>query len=108
MAGRFPQVSGMSFTFNPARAVGERVLDVKVGDRQVDPSARYILATTDFLVERGEIDGYTMLRLPVLRKSGGLNDAIIRHFREKRPVSTAVEGRIVRAGGAAGGPGRCP
>jgi 5'-nucleotidase / UDP-sugar diphosphatase len=56
-AGRFPQVSGMSFTFDAARPAGERVVEVMVGDAPLDPDATYRVATNDYMLGGG--DGYT-------------------------------------------------
>jgi len=59
LAGRFPQVSGLHFTFNPDRPVGARVLDVRIGDAPLDAGTTYTVATNDFMLRGG--DGYTML-----------------------------------------------
>lgn len=56
--GRFPHVSGLTFSFDPAKAVGERVLDVMVAGAPLDDSATYRLATNDFMGDGG--DGYAM------------------------------------------------
>lgn len=59
-AGRFPQVSGLRFTYAPSRPPGQRIHSVTVAGKPLDPTARYRLATTDFLADGG--DGYTMLK----------------------------------------------
>ncbi len=56
-AGRFPQVSGLSFTFDATKPAGERVVEVKVGDAPLDPEATYRVATNDYMLGGG--DGYT-------------------------------------------------
>ncbi|MEM9360062.1 MAG: 5'-nucleotidase C-terminal domain-containing protein [Pseudomonadota bacterium] len=56
--GRYPHVSGMAFSFNPALAPGKRILDVKVGGSPLDIGAKYKLATSDFMGDGG--DGYAM------------------------------------------------
>lgn len=105
--GRFPQVSGIQFTFDASLPVGERILEASISGKKVDPEMTYTLATINFLVERGEIDGYTMLRLPILRKGGDLNEAIIKYFRENSPVCAAIEGRIKQAGSAGSSAATC-
>jgi len=59
--GRFPQVSGMNFTFDPNRPPGKRIVEVKVGGKALDEKKIYTLATSDFLVSRGG-DGYVMFK----------------------------------------------
>ncbi len=56
-AGRFPQVSGLSFRYSRSAPPGSRVREVRVGGRPVDLDAEYSVATLDFLAIGG--DGYT-------------------------------------------------
>jgi 5'-nucleotidase len=58
--GRFPQVSGLTFTFDGRRPPGSRVVDVQVGSRALDDAKTYTLASVAYLIGGG--DGYTMLR----------------------------------------------
>lgn len=58
--GRFPQVSGLTFTFDGRRPSGARVVDVLVGGRPLDDARKYTLASVAYLIGGG--DGYTMLR----------------------------------------------
>ena len=59
-AGRFPQVSGLSFTYDPARPAGSRIVAVAVGGAALDPARSYRLATNDYLLGGG--DGYASLQ----------------------------------------------
>lgn len=59
--GRFPQVSGVNFTFDPAKPAGKRITEIKVGGKFLDDNKTYTLATSDFLVSRGG-DGYAMFK----------------------------------------------
>ena len=59
-SGRFPQVSGLRFLFDPSEAPGYRLREVMVGTAPLDPSRAYTLATTDYLAAGG--DGYDMLK----------------------------------------------
>ena len=70
-AGRFPQVSGLAFTFDPAFPAGRRVGTILVGDQKLVPERIYTLATTDYLAAGG--DGYTMLAAAkvLVNASGG-------------------------------------
>jgi 5'-nucleotidase len=59
--GRFPQVSGLRFTFDARRPVGSRVREVTVNGQPLDDRKTYTLATTTFLAVEGG-DGYQMLQ----------------------------------------------
>ena len=57
-AGRFPQVAGMSFAYDPSAEPGARVSEVTVGGEPLDPAAVYGVVSNDY-VRRGG-DGYAM------------------------------------------------
>jgi 2',3'-cyclic-nucleotide 2'-phosphodiesterase (5'-nucleotidase family) len=59
-AGRFPQVSGITFEFDPGKPVGRRVSKVMVDGAPLDPKKTYRLATNDYMARGG--DGYDMLK----------------------------------------------
>ena len=59
-SGRFPQVSGMSFTYNPKAKAGSRINSVKVGNSPLSKGRTYTIATNDFLAKGG--DGYTVFK----------------------------------------------
>jgi 2',3'-cyclic-nucleotide 2'-phosphodiesterase (5'-nucleotidase family) len=59
-AGRFPQVSGLSFTVDKSKPAGERISDIMVNGAPLDPAASYKVATNDFMARGG--DGYTMFK----------------------------------------------
>jgi len=56
--GRYPHVSGMTFSFDASKPAGERVIEVMVGGAKIDVAATYLLATNDFMGNGG--DGYAM------------------------------------------------
>lgn len=57
-AGRFPQVAGMKFTFDPSQPAGSRISDVMVGDAPIDPGRTYQVVTNNYVRNGG--DGYKM------------------------------------------------
>ena len=61
LEGRFPQVAGMNFQFDPSKPSGQRInpLLVKIQDEYLDFNQNYRLATKLYLKE-GK-DGYQML-----------------------------------------------
>lgn len=95
--GRFPQVSGLRYSFNPNRPVGQRILEVSVGGRPLDPSATYTLATNDFMLGGG--DGYAMFRAEgevIIDAAGGpvMATAVTEAIQKAGTVAPRVEGRI--------------
>ena len=84
LEGRFPQVSGISFAFDPSKPPGSRVDPeyVKVGDEYLDLHHHYRLVTKAYLA-LGK-DGYDALALaPVLvdeECSPNLTSAVQNHF----------------------------
>ena len=72
-AGRFPQISGFKFAFDPSKAVGSRVSSIKTLDGSDIPnnvSAEYTVSTLDYMVSGG--DGYVDMFHPATAKIGGL------------------------------------
>jgi 5'-nucleotidase len=59
--GRFPQVSGLRFTFDARRPAGSRLTEVTVGNQPLDDRKTYTLATTTFMAVEGG-DDYKMLQ----------------------------------------------
>jgi len=96
VGGRFPQVSGLRYTFNPTRPVGSRVTEVRVGDQPINDAAIYTLATNDFMLRGG--DGYSMLAggEVLINPAGGplMVTAVIEAIQRARTISPRVEGRI--------------
>ncbi len=60
VAGRFPQVAGMTFTVDPAAEVGSRISDVMVAGTPIDLAATYGLVSNNYVRNGG--DGYKMFR----------------------------------------------
>lgn len=55
--GRFPQVSGFSFTFNPNLAPGSRVVEITVNGKPIELEKTYTLACKPYISIDGK-DGY--------------------------------------------------
>uniref|UniRef100_A0A8D8ZQ47 Trifunctional nucleotide phosphoesterase protein YfkN n=2 Tax=Cacopsylla melanoneura TaxID=428564 RepID=A0A8D8ZQ47_9HEMI len=67
LEGRFPQVAGLSFAFDPEKPPGSRVDPkfVRIGDEYLDFELKYSMATKQYL-QKG-CDGYTVFQnVPVL------------------------------------------
>lgn len=95
-AGRFPQVSGLSFTYDPSAEPGSRVQEVMVGDAPLGLDTLYKVAVNDYMLRGG--DGYTALgggKVLVDKRNGNLmaND-VMNYIAGMGTVSPAIEGRI--------------
>ncbi len=99
--GRFPQVSGLKFTFDASKLPGQRVTQASVNGKSVDPNAKYSIATSDFLVSRGG-DGYTMFkdaRILVAADAAPKDSEVFeKEIKDSlnSTISPKIEGRIVR------------
>lgn len=62
LEGRFPQVSGITFAFDPSKASGNRVEPklVQIGDEWLSEERLYSLCTKGYIAEG--CDGYTMFK----------------------------------------------
>ncbi|CAO3420024.1 bifunctional metallophosphatase/5'-nucleotidase [Azospirillum argentinense] len=96
-AGRFPQVSGLTFTYDPKLPSGTRVTGVTVGGQPLDPTRTYRVATNDYMLKGG--DGYAALSRgrTVVDASGAVLMAtmVMDYVEAKKTVAPKVEGRIV-------------
>ena len=56
VAARFPQIAGITCTFNSKAKAGSRVVSVKIGGKDINLNEEYVLAINDFMSVGG--DGY--------------------------------------------------
>ncbi len=111
--GRFPQVSGLRFSYDPSAPAGKRVNGVFVGGEPLKADREYTVATNDFLAAGG--DGYKAFgdavkasrdfevvggmmkgeRLVYSDSGRWLRDVVAAYIREKKDVAPQTEGRIV-------------
>ena len=96
-SGRFPQVSGMSFTYNPKAKAGARVVSVKIGSQSLNKGRTYTMATNDYMASGG--DGYSVLKKAkvIINASNAtiMASMVMDYIKGKGSVSPKVEGRIV-------------
>jgi 5'-nucleotidase / UDP-sugar diphosphatase len=95
--GRFPQVSGIRFTFDARRTPGARLVEVTINGQPLKDDATYTLATTSFVAQSGG-DGYDMFRSAQVLSNQPLTDTeIVRKAISSVPsISPKVDGRIKR------------
>ena len=110
--GRFPQISGIRFAFQPDQKVGSRVSDIFIGNAPLDPEKEYTIATSDFLAAGGDgfrtfgeavrssrdyaVVGGAMKGEKLLYSNAGkwLRDVVIDRIRAAGVIAPTVEGRI--------------
>lgn len=98
--GRFPQVAGIRYSFDPTQEVGSRIVSVEVLNQEtgeyspIDPAAVYFVATNDFMLNGG--DGYEQFAAGVEPYPFGrpLEQAVIDYMVELGTVEPMIEGRI--------------
>jgi 5'-nucleotidase len=98
--GRFPQVSGVRFSYDPTLEAGSRVSDVEVlnaaGEYEpIDPEAVYSVASNDFMRQGG--DGYTMFAENAIDPydfGTPLDQVLAQYMTANTPLAPAQEGRI--------------
>lgn len=95
-AGRFPQVSGLRFSYNPTHPAGQRVTSVTVSGATLDPAKAYRVATLDYLLSGG--DGYASVAAgKVLIDASGAKlvaSLVIDAVTARGLVAPTLEGRI--------------
>ncbi|MBL8118073.1 MAG: 5'-nucleotidase C-terminal domain-containing protein [Anaerolineae bacterium] len=101
-AGRFPQVSGIRYSWDGSKEAGQRVVSVEVMGEDgsysaIDPESVYTVATNDFMRRGG--DGYSTFVDNAISfyDFGSPLDVVLADFiKANSPISPAVEGRITR------------
>lgn len=101
-AGRFPQVSGLAFSWDGRKPPGGRVSAVTLAGAPLDPARTYRLATNDYMLAGG--DGYASLgrgRVVVDPSGATLMASTVINYVTALGGSVAVrpDGRIVRLDG---------
>ena len=102
--GRFPQVSGLKFSFDASKPIGSRIVEVTKldGTAIAKDSKEYTLTTLDFLIYGG--DGYANVFTPSQAKvQGALLDLFVDALKadmaaKKVTQVPAADGRIKKVG----------
>nr|WP_307775101.1 bifunctional UDP-sugar hydrolase/5'-nucleotidase [uncultured Cetobacterium sp.] len=85
--GGMAQIAGMTVKFNVKNPAYRRVLEIKVGDKKLDPNKVYTVATNDFMAAGG--DGYSSLATgKEVAHYGGLDEVLIEYIQQ-----VGIEGR---------------
>jgi 2',3'-cyclic-nucleotide 2'-phosphodiesterase (5'-nucleotidase family) len=111
--GRFPQVSGLKFTYDSSRPIGKRVGSIVVSGEALEENRDYVVATLDFMASGG--DGYKAFGSAIrsagdYSETGGalhssrlayndpgrwLRDIVAGYLESRANILSSSEGRIV-------------
>ncbi len=99
-SGRFPQVSGMTFVYDPTAEPGSRVVSLLIDGKPVEQDKLYTVATNNYILAGG--DGYGALgggKVLIDNANGNLmaND-VMNYIEAMGGVTETVEGRIKTVG----------
>lgn len=101
-AGRFPQVSGLKYTFDRSKPAGSRVsgVEVKEGDsfKPIDPAKVYGVATNNYM--RGGGDGYKIFATGGTKAydyGPGLENVVADYIAKNGAYKPYLDGRITDA-----------
>jgi len=99
VAGRFPQVAGISFAWDASKPAGERIVEVLVGGADgfspIDPEAMYGLVSNDYVRKGG--DGYDVFAdgaQDVYDYGPSLDLVLAAYLIETGPYEPMTDGRI--------------
>ena len=112
--GRFPQVSGLCFTYDIQQAAGSRVTgavrqaaDGSCAGAPIDLTAAstYSMAENDFIADGG--DGYPVFR-PRMTTREIMDEALADYVSANSPIAAPLQNRIVCADSNTAAPPACP
>jgi 5'-nucleotidase len=94
--GRFPQVSGMRYSFDASRLVGSRISEVTIAGKPLDPKKTYTLITTAYVAGGG--DQYEMFKghANLLKEKLTDSEVLRRAIASGAQIAPQTDGRIRR------------
>ena len=94
-AGRFPQVAGMTFTFDASQPAGSRISDVMIAGQPLEPEKTYGVVSNNYVRNGG--DGYAMFKEAENAYDFGpdLADVTAEFLAQNAPYKPYTDGRIV-------------
>lgn len=112
--GKFPQVSGVKFSYRPSAPPGARIAEIFVEGAPIELDREYLVATNDFMAAGG--DGYGMFGAALASSGQGtavgqglmhggrvvytnagrwMRDVVADSIREKRRIAPITDSRIL-------------
>ena len=97
-AGRFPQVAGIRFVWDPAAEAGSRIVEVTLADGSaIDPAATYGVVTNNYV--RGGGDGYKIFSSDAMNAydyGPGLENVLADYMLAQGAYTPYLDGRITQ------------
>ena len=79
--GGFLNVSGLTFSFDPTKPIGQRVSEIYVGDELLDENKTYSIAAADFTLSGG--DDYSMFKnAKIISNYENVEDILIEYMNQ--------------------------
>ena len=105
VAGRFPQVAGMKYSFDKSKPPGERITDIQVKEGEafvpLDPEKTYGVVTNNYV--RGGGDGFKVLATNAINAydfGPNLEQAVADYLSANNPYKPYTDGRITEVAAA--------
>jgi 5'-nucleotidase len=102
VAGRFPQVSGLKYTFDASKPVGQRIVTVEVNEGgkfvALDPNKTYGVVSNNYMRAGG--DGYDVFKTGAINAydyGPNLENVVADYIGKHAPYKPYVDGRIAAA-----------
>lgn len=102
-SGSFPQIGGMSVSYDPNKPEGEKITGIKLaGGAELDKNdgeTKLILASNDYVIEQGEFKD-----IPLIAEGSGLTEAVIDYINTltnngEKPLAVPTTSGRITAGG---------
>ncbi len=96
--GAFLHVAGMTYSFDPSRPIGHRILEAKANGQPLDLKATYTVAVNGFMADGG--DNFTMLAAGhnVFNTGMSVIDIIQQYIQKHSPLEMPTMHRITQVG----------
>lgn len=92
-SGRFLQISGASYSYNPKQKMGERIGRILIGKDSLDLAKTYSIALPQFILDGG--DGFTIAAKRDTRQEPAIDVELVgKYLKSHIPTATQTEGRI--------------
>ncbi|PDW02774.1 5'-nucleotidase C-terminal domain-containing protein [Candidatus Viridilinea mediisalina] len=94
-AGRFPQIAGFRFSFDPSQPVGSRISAISYENEALAPDAMLRVVTNNFMLAGG--DGYSVFAAGADALDSGLimSDVVEQYIAANSPITLGTDGRIM-------------
>jgi 5'-nucleotidase len=90
---RIMQISAFDYTWDPAKPVGSRVLEVRRGGTAIDKTATYTVTCNNFMATGG--DNFIVFTQGTNQVGGAIDlDALVDYVEAHTPIAGGIAGRI--------------